>query len=394
MLLEDPEWTHLPAEPQRIAALYLATNQPVVQPAGRTAQSAQAAVVAIREGQVFYVVVALTLAESGENVIYAGPPVNQKDVPQAVEEALNFAESMGFILDASGWTNLDEAHRAELLERTPAFWPPAAVEEVPLERAPLEDPLQAVARLIAVFCVLLMVSCSGMSAEQRAQAAEIHQQLGDNLLSQGDPQGAMKEYLKSVEFDETPEAHLGLGVINAWSLGRSDEGEKEFKRALEMRPDYAEAMNNLGALYIQRGRFREAIAPLEKAAKDPLYKSRVLAQSNLGWALYKSGQTEQGISEIKGALAVAPKYCLGWRQLGTIYSEQGKIEGASTAYSRYAEACPDVGDAHLLFGKMLARQQKAKEARAEFEQCAVAKQERDKPVASECARFLKELGSP
>jgi len=251
-----------------------------------------------------------------------------------------------------------------------------------------------VARLIAVFCVLLMVSCSGMSAEQRAQAAEIHQQLGDNLLSQGDPQGAMKEYLKSVEFDETPEAHLGLGVINAWSLGRADEGEKEFKRALEMRPDYAEAMNNLGALYIQRGRFREAIAPLEKAAKDPLYKSRVLAQSNLGWALYKSGQTEQGISEIKGALAVAPKYCLGWRQLGTIYSEQGKIEGASTAYSRYAEACPDVGDAHLLFGKMLARQQKAKEARAEFEQCAVAKQERDKPVASECARFLKELGSP
>jgi Tfp pilus assembly protein PilF len=394
MLLEDPEWTHLPAEPQRIAALYLATNQPVVQPAGRTAQSAQAAVVAIREGQVFYVVVALTLAESGENVIYAGPPVNQKDVPQAVEEALNFAESMGFILDASGWTNLDEAHRAEQLERTPAIWPPAAVEEVPLERAPLEDPLQAVARLIAVFCVLLMVSCSGMSAEQRAQAAEIHQQLGDNLLSQGDPQGAMKEYLKSVEFDETPEAHLGLGVINAWSLGRSDEGEKEFKRALEMRPDYAEAMNNLGALYIQRGRFREAIAPLEKAAKDPLYKSRVLAQSNLGWALYKSGQTEQGISEIKGALAVAPKYCLGWRQLGTIYSEQGKIEGASTAYARYAEACPDVGDAHLLFGKMLARQQKAKEARAEFEQCAVAKQERDKPVASECARFLKELGAP
>lgn len=393
-LLEDPEWTHLPADPQRIAALYLATNQPVVQPAGRTAQSAQAAVVAIREGPVFYVVVALTLAESGENVIYAGPPVGPKEVQQAVEEALNFAESMGFILDASGWTNLDEAHRAELLERTPAFWPPAAVEEAPQERAPVEDPLQAVARLIAAFCVLLLVSCSGMSAEQRAQAAEIHQQLGDNLLSQGDPQGAMKEYLKSVEFDETPEAHLGLGVINAWSLGRPEEGEKEFKRALEMRPDYAEAMNNLGALYIQRGRFNEAIAPLEKAAKDPLYKSRVLAQSNLGWALYKAGQTDQGIGEIKGALAVAPKYCLGWRQLGTIYSEQGKIEDASKAYGQYAESCPDVGDAHLMFGKVLARQQKAKEARAEFERCAVPKQERDKLVASECARFLKELGSP
>ena len=65
MLLEDPERTHLPAEPQLIAALYLATNQPVVQTAGRTAQSAQAAVVALREGSAFQVVVALTLAESG-----------------------------------------------------------------------------------------------------------------------------------------------------------------------------------------------------------------------------------------------------------------------------------------------------------------------------------------
>jgi hypothetical protein len=53
-----------------------------------------------------------------------------------------------------------------------------------------------------------------------------------------------------------------------------------------------------------------------------------------------------------------------------------------------------VGDAHLVYGKVLARQQKAKEARAEFERCAVPKQDRDKPVASECARFLKELGSP
>ena len=396
MLQEDPRLTYLPAEPQRIAALYLATNQPVVQPMGRTAQPAQACVVAFRQGPAFQVVVALTLAESGENVIYAGKPVSQKEVQQAVEEALNFAESMGFILDASGWTNLDEPHRAELLERTPAFWPPAAVEEAPApqERVAVEDPLQAVARLLAAFCFLLLVSCSGMSAEQRAQAAEIHQQLGDNLLSQGDPQGAMREYLQSVEAEETPEAHLGLGVIYAWSLGRPEDGEREFKRALVMRPDYAEAMNNLGALYIQRGRFAEAIPPLQKAAKDPLYKSRILAQSNLGWAMYKAGQVDAGIGELKAALTVAPKYCMGWRQLGTIYSDLGKLEDASTSYGRYAEECPDVGDAHLLFGKVLARQQKAKEARAEFERCAVPKQERDKPVASECARFLKELGSP
>ncbi|HEY6911956.1 MAG TPA: tetratricopeptide repeat protein, partial [Myxococcales bacterium] len=335
---------------------------------------------------------ALTLTGTGENVIYAGPPVQRNGVQQALEEALNFAESMGFILDQSGFTRLGAVHRVEMLSRLPAFSPPESRPQA--KEGPAHTPLQAVARLFAAFCALLLAGCSGMSAEQRAAAAEIHQQLGDNLIHQGDAQGALKEYLASLDYDETPEAHLGLGVIYAWSLGRTQDGEKEFKRALEMRPDYSEALTNLGALYIQRGRFKDALEPLDKAAHDPLYKGRVLAQSDLGWALYKSGQVERGVSEIKGALAVAPKYCLGWRQLGTIYSEEGKVDEAGKAFSRYAQECPDVADAHLLFGKALVRQQKAKQARAEFEQCAVAKQERDQPVAAECARFLRELGTP
>jgi len=153
-------------------------------------------------------------------------------------------------------------------------------------------------------------------------------------------------------------------------------------------------MTNLGALYISRSRFGEAIPLLDKAARDPLYRSRVLAQSDLGWALYKTGQTDKGVSEIRGALAVAPKYCLGWRQLGTIFSEQSRLDEASSAFGRYAAECPDVPDAHLQSGKVLARLSKAAEARAEFERCSVAKDEKDKPVAAECAKFLKDLGTP
>ena len=394
MLQEDPKRTHLAAEPEQVAALYEGTNQPLVQPSGRTAQSAQAAVVALQDGALFEVVVALTLIESGENIIYTGPPVQKKDVKTAIEEALNFAESMGFILDASGWANLDEEHRSELIDRLPAFKPPELKVLEPLERHKSQDPMVAVARLFAAFCALLFVHCGGMSAEQRIQAADIHQQLGDNLLSQGDPQQALKEYMQSLDYEETPEAHNGIGLIYAWSLSRPADGEKELKRAIEMKPDYSEAMTNLGALYIARGRYAEAVDPLDKAARDPLYKSRVLAQSNLGWALYKAGQTEKGIGEIKAALSVAPKYCLGWRQLGTIYAEQSRLDDAVTAFGRYAEECPEVPDAHLQTGKVLARQSKAAQARAEFERCAVVKDDKDKPVAAECAKFLREMGTP
>jgi Tfp pilus assembly protein PilF len=395
MLQEDPRRKHLPDDPARIAALYEATNQPVVQPTGRSAQAARGAVVALAHDALYEAVVAITLTDTGENVIYTGPMVQQRDLDTALQGALDFAESMGFILDASGWTNLDEERRLELIDRIPAFRPPASRKARGIAVRPkATDSLAAVARLLAAFCALLMVSCGGLSAEQRVKAAEVHQELGDNLLRQGDSRQALKEYLDSLGYEELPEAHMGAGIIYAWSLGRPDDGEREFKKALEIRPDYSEALTNLGALYISRGRYKEAVPPLEKAARDPLYKGRVLAQSNLGWALYKSGSTERGLSEIKGALAVAPKFCLGWRQLGTIYSEQGRVDDAAAAFGKYADACPDTFDAHLEFGKALARQSKAAAARAEFERCAVAKEDKDQAVASECARFLREMGTP
>lgn len=399
MLQEDLRRTHVPAEPGRIVALYESVNQPTVQPTGRPAQAAQAVVVGLSLGTSYEVLVALSLTQSGENVVYAlAAPQPEEALPQALEGALDFAESMGFMLDSAGWASLDAEHRRDLLARLPAFHEPQARAAAAAVQAPKPtDPLAAVARLFAAFAVALAVSatgCTGPSAEQRAKAAEIHYDLGTNLLNGGDAQGALKEYLDAVESDpDLPDTHNGLGLIYAYSFGRPDDAQKEFQKALELKPDFSEARTNLGALYISRGRFAEAVPLLEKSAADALYKDRVIAQTDLGWALYKSGAPERGIRELKAALALAPKFCIGWRQLGTIYSEQNQLEEARAALGKYAAACPEVADAHLLSGKLLVRLSRAQEAQAEFQQCAVARVDKDRPVAAECARLLKELGT-
>jgi type IV pilus biogenesis/stability protein PilW len=401
MLQEEAGRTHVDARSEQIVALYESTNQPHIQPTGRTAQAAQAAVVGLSEGERYRVLVALTLTQSGETVIYGEEPVTEIDLSQSVEEALNFAESMGFILDSTGWQNLDEAHREELLARLPAFRSGAAVvkkEAAKVERVKPLDPLAAVARLFAAFgllLALLLAACSGPSGEQRAKSAEIHYDLGTNLLNAGDSQGALKEYLDALESDpDLPDVHNGLGIIYAYSLQRPLDAEKEFQRALELKPDFSEARTNLGALYLSRGRYAEAIPPLEKSAADPLYKTRVLAQSDLAWALYKTGATDRAIVQLKAALQLSPKYCLGWRQLGTIDAEKNRLEEAREAFAQYASSCPDVADAHLQSGKVLARLSRAKEAQAEFQLCAASKGDKDKVAISECARFLRGLGAP
>ena len=145
MFQEDPELSYVQARREDIAAIYESANQPLVQTPGRTAQAAQAAVIAVRKGRAFEVLVVLTFVDSRENVVYVpDAPVPQSQLQQAMDEALNFAESMGFILE-SGWAGLDQRQKDEILRRMTAFQPPRPKEiEVPVERPKAADALSAV----------------------------------------------------------------------------------------------------------------------------------------------------------------------------------------------------------------------------------------------------------
>ncbi|MFL5248686.1 MAG: social motility TPR repeat lipoprotein Tgl [Myxococcales bacterium] len=397
MFNEDPTRTHVSVARDSIVGLYESTNQPLVQVPGKSAQAAQAAVVASHVGHGYEVVIALTFLESGDNVLYTPDQVvDDGGLPQKVEEALDFAESMGFILDSAGWASLSSERRDELRSRLPAFRAPTQQRLVSKASIPRQqDSLAAIARLFAAFVLplaLLLSACSGPSAEQRRHAAEIHYDLGTSLLQNGDPQGALREYRQANEEDDSvPQVHNAMGLLYAYSLGKPQEAEAELKKAIELDKNFAEAHNNLGAFYLTQARYTEAVKEFELALSNDLYRERVVAETNLGWALYKSGQAQKGVQRIKAALALNPKYCLGWRQLGTIYSERNDLPSAVDAFGKYAASCPDAADAHLQYAKTLVRQGRAKDARDEFERCAKTTDAREDNVRAECDRLLKDL---
>jgi type IV pilus biogenesis/stability protein PilW len=400
-ILPDPTRVYLDVPPERIISLYESNNQPQVAAAGKSAQPAHATIVAAQDDDGYCeVVVALHLVGQNENVIFAGPRIAAQSVPQAIEEAVVFAESMGFMLDDLSWPRLDMPSRVAVLEKSPAFQPPqAAKQTASAERVRPKDNLAAVARLFAAFALLLAAlgagCATGMSAEQRARSAEIHYELGTNYLTNGDSQAALREYLAAVqENPELPQPHNALGLLYGFSLARPAEAEESFRTAINLDPDYSDALNNFGAFYLSRGRFGEAIPLFEKALKSPVYAARAIAECNLGWALYKNGQPDKGIARIKGALIVAPKYCKGWKQLGTIYRERNQLDEAADAFSKYAGSCPGVADAHLESGRVLVRLSRADDAKAEFEKCSKGSPDKEAAVVAECSRLLKEMAAP
>jgi type IV pilus biogenesis/stability protein PilW len=398
LLLEDTARTHL--DPAWVAELYESTNQPMVQPSGRGAQPAQAAVAAVYEAaDQLRVMVVLTLTQSQVNVVYAGDQLlSALEVPMAIEDALLFAESMGFILDSAGWPALDDGARAELAARLGCFRPPQARKAAAQpERKKAQDPLSSVARLFAAFALgacALLAACTGPSAEQRRQAAEINYDLGTNQMTEGNAQGALHYYLQAEKDDpDLPQLQNALGLVYGFSFGRNDEAEAHFKRALELNPDFPEASNNYGAFLIGRGRWLEAAEQFDRALKNPLYRDRAVAECNLGWALYKGGKADQGVQRLRSALQVSPKYCKGWRQLGTIHLERAALDLAGEAFERYTLSCPEAADAWLQQSKVFARVGKADEARDALTKCVEKGREKDPNTSAECVRLLRELGA-
>jgi tetratricopeptide (TPR) repeat protein len=83
-----------------------------------------------------------------------------------------------------------------------------------------------------------------------------------------------------------------------------DEAVAHFQKAVDLRPDFPIAHNNLGSALLQQGRVDEAVTHFQKAVDlKPDYTD---AYANLGAALSLKGRTRETITTWRKALDIAP----------------------------------------------------------------------------------------
>src|SRR4051794_19194832 len=146
---------------------------------------------------------------------------------------------------------------------------------------------------------LAVAGCKHAPDAQERRAAEIHYDLGVTDMQNGLVQDAYKEFKAAEELDPSfPEPHFGMGTLLQFSYKKLDDAAGEYKRAFELRPDFTEAKVNLGTVYLEQGRYDEAIPLFTEALNDMTYKTPYLAEGNLGWALYKKGDLKGGIDHL------------------------------------------------------------------------------------------------
>jgi len=169
-----------------------------------------------------------------------------------------------------------------------------------------------------------------------------------NFYTQGQLQQALSESSQLLErFPNSVILYNIAGACNA-GLMQFDAAINNYKKALKINPDYADAYNNMGNALKDKGDLEAAIESYNQALKiKPDYAQ---AYNNIGIALKDKGDLEAAIESYKQALKIKPDYAHAYNNMGNALSEKGDLEAAIESYKQALKIKPDYVQAYNNIG--------------------------------------------
>src|SRR6266536_625456 len=134
--------------------------------------------------------------------------------------------------------------------------------------------------------------------------------------------------LRALELDDSmAEAHAALGwYLNYYEWDRIG-AEKEFRRAIELNPNYAPAYDSLGAeSFAPSKRFDEALVSQRRAEElDPLSP---IISANVSWTLFFARRYDESIAQLNRTLSLDPNFYVAHANLCWDYNAKGMYREA------------------------------------------------------------------
>ncbi|MGH9839248.1 MAG: tetratricopeptide repeat protein [Blastocatellia bacterium] len=152
------------------------------------------------------------------------------------------------------------------------------------------------------------------------------------------------------------EAHTSLARVSITFDRDWPAAEREFKRAIELNPNYPLARMWHANYLAARGRFDEAFTEISLAQKlDPL---SVMLGVDAGMLFYFARQYDRAIEQIRKSLELDRNFWPGHWYLGWVYEAKGmyqealsEFEKAAALSGNHAEMAADLGRVYALSGR-------------------------------------------
>lgn len=181
------------------------------------------------------------------------------------------------------------------------------------------------------------------AANNDAKAAELKKVFEEGVQASraGQHDAAIEKFQAALVLQPSCfDCHFNIGVAQ---MSKKDEkaAEASWKQALELKADYAEALNALSTLYNNQKRFDEAAAMSAKAASAAGGAGNADATFNQGIILWNQGKIAEAKSKFEETIKLNPSHADAHYQLGMALLNEGKLPDAVGAFESYLKLAPD-----------------------------------------------------
>jgi tetratricopeptide (TPR) repeat protein len=146
---------------------------------------------------------------------------------------------------------------------------------------------------------------------------------------------------KAIELDDSSaEAHNALAFVTFYWNWNAVDAEREFRRALELDPNYVTAHHWYATFLMMLGRLPEALDQIERARQLDPASTAILADKAL--ILFHQGEPEQAIALLKQLSASQPAFFSTHRYLSLIYVDKGDYPAYLEEAGKAAELSGDL----------------------------------------------------
>jgi len=196
----------------------------------------------------------------------------------------------------------------------------------------------------------LVLGAAGASPADNAAANALRKVLDDAIAASnaGKYDDAIAGFTKAAETQPTCFAcFYNIGYAHAQKK-EYDEAETNYKKAIELKADYADAYAGLASIYNAQRKFDQAAAASAKASElsstlgapggasggaDALF--------NQGVVLWNGGKIAEAKKAWEGAIQANPNHAEAHYQLGMALVNEGNLPGATSEFETYLKLAPE-----------------------------------------------------
>ena len=244
--------------------------------------------------------------------------------------------------------------------------------------------------LMVLLAAALLAACSSTTPNMKTEA-NARMEMGVNYLRQNNSPAAMKELTKASELDPgNPEIVMVLGLAYQ-SRGEYKNAEKNLRRAIDMKPEYSEAHNNLGFLLSLQGRGKEAIREYEAAVGNVLYQTPEVGYTNMAEEYRRLKDPKKAGEMYRKAISFNSGYAAAYRGLAAVQSGQSLWADAAKTLGQCIASAPEFWPCRMDLAAVQLRLGKKREALASYRQ--VLSGSRDPALRTKAAEYVNLLES-